>query len=658
MVILQGNKYKYQLKNPANSHNVFIALLKIIEKAGVGLKAFPLKSTIIVLFLIFGLSAAARASSISSEEEKGLLMYFPEEDVVSATRAEKPLGQTAENVTIIKADQIKLMNAHTLADVLYWVPGVEVDPRATIPGFPVTAVIDGSEPRHVLVMMDGVPLNNLSDSLADIGSIPVQDIKRIEIIKGPASSAWGSSLGGLINIITKSPGKFISGSASASYGERNATDFNAEISGPAGPIGLYARAGHTGSDGFYPYTRALTNDLYVKATADIAENLTAWGALWYNNAKSGLEIPFFMADSAYTHEYMYAAGGLDYKPFDGGKISLNLRTSKYDINRIRSIASLGFYQETPSRNEDTGGSLKFTYATGAHAIVAGLDLEHGSLEVPSPGFELGITKYAGYVNDTITMGRWAVTPGIREDHNTVSGSFTSPSLGVTYEAARWLLLRAQASRGFNAPPLGVFEPELFYTVNPDLKMEQVWSYNAGVEIAAPGFSSIKATVFLHNVKDEMENVYLSPTLFTVENIGKTRHQGAELEVRTNPVYHTDLSAGVVFIDSTDRTIGEVLKNTPRYTYDIGADYVTEKLKADLRGHYIWWNADSQDPLPQAKYNGFVWDLSVTGRVYNGNTLSASLFLTAHNIFDVSEDSSSIYPTPRRWVEAGTRFELF
>lgn len=617
------------------------------------MKAFQSQTALLIFILILGLTQAALAASASDDGEKNLLMLFPQEQVVSATRAEKPLGQTAENVTIIKADQIKLMNAHTLADVLYWVPGVETDPRA-VPGFPVTAVIDGSEPRHVLVLMDGVPLNNLSDNLADIGSIPAQNIERIEIIKGPASSAWGSSLGGVINIITKSPGTYTSGSASVSYGERNTTDLNAQVSGKTGPLGLYASYGHAGTDGFSPYTEAGSNDLYFKATADISSKLSAWSALWYDKGESGVEYPSFDAQGDFNHENMYAAGGLDYKPFDSGKISLNLRASKYDLKNILTFLSLGISQESPEKNEDAGGSLKFTYATGAHAIVAGIDLDYGRLIEPAPGTELHIFKSAIFLNDTIALGRWSVTPGVREDHNTTSGAFTSPSLGVTFEAAKWLLLRAQAARGFSSPPLGVFEPSSLFIPNTDLKMEQVWSYNAGAEFAAPGFSSIKATIFLHDVKDEIENVPLTSNQFTAENIGKTRHQGGELELRTDPVFNTALSAGMVFIDSRNRVAGGEIKNSPRYTYDLGLDYVTEKLKADLIGHYIWWNADSRST---AKYNGFVWDLSVTDRVYNGNALSASLFLSAHNLTNVSQDASSLYPTPRRWIEAGTRFEF-
>ena len=101
--------------------------------------------------------------------------------------------------------------------------------------------------------MDGIPLNNLSDNVTDIGSLPVQNIERIEIVKGPASSAWGSALGGVVNIITKTgSGNGPGGVVSASYGERNTGDFRVETSGKHERFGYYFNAGRLQNDGFRP----------------------------------------------------------------------------------------------------------------------------------------------------------------------------------------------------------------------------------------------------------------------------------------------------------------------------------------------------------------------------------------------------------------------
>jgi len=123
--------------------------------------------------------------------------------VISATRSLKSISRVAENVTVITVEDIELMNAHTLADVLYTVTGVQVGFDGG-PGTIAWALIQGSDFTHVTVLIDGISINNLSDNVADISSIPSQIIQKIEVIKGPASSAWGSSLGGVVNVITKS----------------------------------------------------------------------------------------------------------------------------------------------------------------------------------------------------------------------------------------------------------------------------------------------------------------------------------------------------------------------------------------------------------------------------------------------------------------------
>ncbi|HTZ18664.1 MAG TPA: TonB-dependent receptor plug domain-containing protein, partial [Dissulfurispiraceae bacterium] len=151
--------------------------------------------TVLVLYMMLPVFAFAE----QSEEEKNfLLMYFKEEElqVVSSTRSIKSISRVAENMTVITAQDIERMNAHTLADVLNTVNGVQVQFSSTTPGSHASASIQGSDERHVTIFIDGVVQNNLSSNRADMGLIPVQNIEKIEIVKGPASSVWGSALGG------------------------------------------------------------------------------------------------------------------------------------------------------------------------------------------------------------------------------------------------------------------------------------------------------------------------------------------------------------------------------------------------------------------------------------------------------------------------------
>ncbi len=118
----------------------------------------------------------------------------------------RPISKIAENTTVITAEQIALLNAHTLADVLQTVPGVQLDVLQTPGGF-TDFNIQGSFTgySHILVLIDGVQQNNQVQGMGFPNLIPVQQIERVEIIKGAASGSWGQALGGVVNVVTKSP---------------------------------------------------------------------------------------------------------------------------------------------------------------------------------------------------------------------------------------------------------------------------------------------------------------------------------------------------------------------------------------------------------------------------------------------------------------------
>ena len=175
-----------------------------------------------------------------------------------------PALRIAENMTVVTAADIELMNAHTLADVLNTIPGVEVFLTGG-PGTIASATILGSNERHVTVILDGVVLNSLWSGVQDVGMIPVQNIEKIEIIKGPASSAWGSALGGIVNIITKSDrSRDQGGIVYGSIGPNGFGDFRVEGRGKEESLNYYITAGRLQSNGLTPHFTVSENNAYAK----------------------------------------------------------------------------------------------------------------------------------------------------------------------------------------------------------------------------------------------------------------------------------------------------------------------------------------------------------------------------------------------------------
>ncbi|MCP4688974.1 MAG: TonB-dependent receptor plug domain-containing protein, partial [Desulfobacterales bacterium] len=205
---------------------------------------------IALLMALATLAAAGLAFGESSEEQLEEVYLYDDVDhlVEAPTRNMTPVSKTAMNVSVFDADDLKNMNAHTLAEALNRIPGVYVSFSGADFGGASLLEIHAGEPRHTRVMIDGATINVLNGGSAETFGIPVGIISRVEVVKGVASAAWGSALGGLISIETKewgNPGE--RGIVRVSYGSE-CLDYRAELSGN-GVVDYYIYVGVQGSDG-------------------------------------------------------------------------------------------------------------------------------------------------------------------------------------------------------------------------------------------------------------------------------------------------------------------------------------------------------------------------------------------------------------------------
>ncbi len=635
----------------------------------------------IIPLLCVGLTilCVSRTSSAQLEEEMKILrMFYKEKElVVSPTRHPKPISQVAENITVVTSREIEEMNAHTVAEVLNRIPGIFVNFNQD---FGATALIhtQGSEQRHVLVLVDGVSWNFLNSGAAETNSIPVGIIERIEVIKGPASSSWGSSLGGVVNIITKQAGvaKRPSGSASGSYGEEQTQDYRAEVSGLAGPVGYYVFGGRQYSDGLLPSRNFDNHSLYSKFHIPLSKDMDIGLSMGYSEPEMGLgDFPSGdITQKGESRTFFYTGS---FKASLNEEIALNASfyrfEQKFDLmNTALGLGMIGspgeLYLDTTCDEAKTGGSGKLVWTHGKHTAVLGMDVERGALDqtlhagsfLQSMGLsETTVTnpdiqKWALYANDTIVIDRWSFTPGIRYDHNSITSSFTSPSLGITYRLGEETIARASAARGFTIPPLSwTSGGALFLDPNPNLEPEKVWSYQAGVESAALKYLWMKGTVFRHELEDALiiEPFGGGPPTFNdiYINKGEIRRQGLELEAETVPIYNLSLLAGLAYVDFKP---AKEEGSDKMYSYKAGFKYENGKsFMAQLFGSYMWWDLD---PSYKASYDDFIWDLNLSKRIYSNETMDAQLFFTGHNIFNGSQYTFGDIKNPERWAEAGIR----
>ncbi|MBJ6725008.1 TonB-dependent receptor plug domain-containing protein [Geomesophilobacter sediminis] len=634
-------------------------------------------------------TAADKAGEATGGNEDLLLFWEQKELYVeTATRTAKPISQVAENMEVITAKDIEEMNAHTVNEVLARVSGVFVENETNDFNSPALLHIQGSSQRHVALYLDGVQWNFLSDGHAEAISIPVGIIDRIEIIKGPASSTWGSGLGGVINIITKNVGDFTTpkGMIVGSYGEGRTRDANWQVAGKVGVAKYYLYAGRLASDGLVSHRYSSSDSLYSKVALTPVHNMDLVFTLGYTT-------PDLSAGSQHSDRFggvdtsgslgisnLHATAGMDYHFAPDWALTAEINTLRSNFsqgteftkpNALFHVTSGDKYADTQLIDQTFGGNLKLTYSGGNNFAVLGAEATHGTDEFHRLALNRAATlqstvavyrqayvyselnKWAIFTNDTISLGSFSVTPGIRLDHNSISGTFVSPSVGGTYQPTEHSMVRASVARGFTYPPFSMTSgSDPFSLPNPSLRAEQGWSYQAGAESVVGDRVNLKATVFRHDINNAISDDPDPATLMN-KNVGKLVRQGYELAAETVPFFNTSLKVAHSFVHIDPSAPATSRDN---YSYLIGIKYDDRKAwLAQVFGSYIWW--DMPAAAGPGDYNTFVWDANINRKFSLSETFSLEMFLNLHNIFNSGYTTSISQANTGRWVEGGVKFRF-
>lgn len=622
------------------------------DRAGIRFRRLSaLTGGIFFLLSLAALTLPGQCRADADSDRELLELYYEPQDltVSTAARSPRPLSRSAENITVVTAEEIEAMNAHSLADVLATVPGVQVAAN-TAPGASTQTEFAGATAKHIQILIDGVPIDDQLDNYALPGMVPVQIIERVEILKGPASSSWGSSLGGIVNVITKEPAHHapFSGAASFSGGENGTRDGRAELSGTMGSLGYYLSGGTVRSNGFHPFNATENNHLYAKLRWSLADRGSL--RLTLNSmetaSQAGLITYADFADRLKVR-HLQSTISLDYALTDRLTFSTLLKGTRYDYTRIDDTISTGERYATITDDEMTaGGTAILTWRQGLHTLTGGVEFDHGqaksNVDYPLFAFTDKIDatndKWGFFLNDTIAWERFSITPAVRYDLTSHSGDFFSPSLGATLSLTDKTLLRAYIARGYNLPLL-----------NPTwASRERGWSLQFGLETTEIPFLWLKGTWFRNTTDQLVEYDDLGDQVFA-------RHvrEGVELQARTVPVYHTWLTAGYVFTDAKNRRTENELAAVARQTWDLGVHYDSRTFRGALTGVYRRWNTPGDWG---AKYNNFIWDLNLGWRFFRSDNTEAELFATGHNLFNGAQYHDEIFKNPGRWFEGGLRIK--
>jgi len=583
--------------------------------------------------------------------------------VVSATRYEMTQSQVSSDITVITKEEMSHLPVHDMGEALNYIPGLVLD-RNGGPGSLVFPSIQGSESRHIKILIDDIPLELLMEGVADLSTLPLENVERVEVLKGSASSVWGSSLGGVINIITRKPSEEPTGEVGVSVGEENTRKYSGLISGKASGVGYLLTVSRYETDGFFKNTESESNNIYAKVTKELGNGLSAEISYGHNNIDRGfgvIELPEidYFSSSDNKNRDSYGRVKFDYAYTENMDLSLSLYDRVFYYKREDTDLITGAVSTLTDKENSYGAVLKSGWRHSGNGVIsAGAEASHGTIDFSTETKEYDSDKRAVYLNESYRIGNWDLNAGARFDDDYAFGSEFSPSAGAVYNIDKAAtLIRLNVARGFTPPPLlwryyGV-------TPNKDLNAERAWTYQAGIETHdIPGLWG-KVTFYRADIEDKVDAVYDDATfeLLYFKNIKELSRQGVEVETRTVEYMGLSLFYGYAFND-VDVDKGETEPQIARITHDIGVDYSGPfETRSTVKGHYIWWNNKDAPPF-NAEDKNFIWDAKVSKYFAKWKGVMGELFVAVHNITDEDQFLMEIYPNPGTWFEGGVSLTFY
>jgi len=609
----------------------------------------------------FAAAGPAAGVETAAEGEGDGKIYKGPEIVVTATRIEWPVEKTASFITVISRREIERRHAESVGDLLRSIPGLSVAQMGS-EGKASSVFMRGANSNHVLVMLDGVPLNDPTTGAFDFSELTCDNVERIEVVRGPHGILYGSAaIGGVVNIITGAPAGGPARSASVSAGSFRSADGAFSLSGGESAFRYsYTLSGATtegpASNNFYR-TAVFSGSVSSRMTATTNMSLS----LRYREAASGLGGPRFDPDPNATQDGGHFILSAQYRQFVSDRWSHSMRASflsrnitwddPVDAAETGPFAGDGF-SEIDSRVKDAAwqNDLRFSESVW---LVSGLEWKEerttnsGYSPFGTTSFDDRIRNASVFANGIFDFGGPTASAGIRVDDHSEFGSVATYKLSLSYPLPRKVaVLKASVGTGFRAPSLN----ELYYPGygNPALAPERTAGYDIGFRRDfAAGRADLECAWFDNSYRDMIAS---NPETWLADNIGRAESRGVEIQSTLRPFAALTLRGFYTFTDTEDQATGKQLLRRPRHSGGGNLSFQRGPFDALLSASRVGVRLDNDFGGPLGEYYNPAYtrlDAAVTFRA----SAASETFLTVSNATDERYDEVAGYPAP------GTRFTL-
>lgn len=524
------------------------------------------------------------------------------EFVYTPSRIEEPLEAVTSSVTVITQEDIKKRQANTVYEVLRAVPGLRVESLGTF-GEEVNVRLRGAEFDQVLVLVDGVEVNSPLTGEYDFGDLAIDNIERIEIVRGAQSPLYGSeAMGGVIHIITRKGKGLPSYSFLSEAGNQETSKGLFSTNGEWGKFNYSLSASMLGTGGQFRRDNFNAPTLSGRFGFSINDRSSVEFISRFVNSWKDLAISPATFLSPRPRLLLAMDGNRELER-ETGIHTLIFQGKFFDWWNFRfqgSLVNSGIDDENPSDPSAPFISLtdfvdldssRFTLHTQHDFQVSPFDTftlgleyegekveldEYGNLESIGLG-PLGHVKvhrsrdnFAFYVQNQFQWERRLfLSAGIRMDQNSRFGNHINPKFSFAYRfPSIQTKFKGSVGTGFRAPSF--LELYLPSPGNADLDPEESTNFDLGIEQGLWDQKiSLGITYFYIRFSDLIG--FHIPS-FRMMNFGKATSQGIEMELGINPMDDLHLGLNYTYLDTEDENKGKELPRRPRNSFNFNVSY--------------------------------------------------------------------------------------
>jgi outer membrane cobalamin receptor len=582
--------------------------------------------------------------------------------VVTPSRIEQRYGFTAREVDIVTSRDIEASQANDVAEAIDKLTSVNISNYGG-PGATKTIRMRGSTAAQVLVMVDGRPVNNPRDGEADLSALPLDNIERIEVMHGPASSLYGAgAMGGTVNIITKEPPKekqktelFTSFGTKRTYNERLSNG------GRISNFGYLITGDYQSSEGFRPNSELNAKDFNTKFEYQLNSSNKVKLNTGFYKSKTGTPGPVtnFDPDDKQANIKDFLSFNWDFKP-DTDTAVLATVYNNYDRlefmeNDAASLFDIPFTKSVHT-TKVWGTDLQFTKRfTSLYQAICGFNYVHNSNDSTDTAKHRYIVR-AGYLENQFDIsGKLKATLGARVDGYSNFGTQIDPSFSVLYKFNDKTSARCVISRSFRAPTFNdLYWPDTGWAKgNPDLRPEKGATAEIGFNTKPWNFLSSDITYYRSNYSELINWMPDDAGVWTPQNIGSAVIHGIELN---NAIYlpkNFEFDTGYTYLRAMNDKTHKFLIYQPQYKVDLGLKYKElNGFQAALTCQFTntrYHNAENSIKVKRF----FIFGLNASKKFRNGLTYLFSIENLANREYQVIRD----YPMPNLSVTSGLKYEF-